>query len=57
MKTKRIDQYLCIDTDQIIIDEMKDIIDNGCGSKMKEDKDAWERYQEAAKVILGFYTV
>ena len=57
MKTTRIDQYICIDTDQIIIDEMKDIIDNGCGSSMKEDIDDWERLQAAAKVILEFYTV
>ena len=57
MKTTRIDQYICIDSDQIIIDEMKDIIDNGCGSSMKEDLDEWERLQAAAKVVLEFYTI
>ena len=57
MKTKRIDQYICIDMDQIIVDELKDIIDNGCGSSMKEDLDEWERLQAAAKVVLEFYTI
>jgi len=57
MKTKRIDQYICIDLDQLIIDEMKDVIDNDSGSRLKEDRKEWKRLQKAAKVILEFYTV
>jgi len=57
MKTKRIDQYICIDLDQLIIDEMKDVIDNDSGSHLKEDRKEWKRLQKAAKVILEFYTV
>ena len=57
MKTKRIDQYICIDSDQLIIDEMKDVIDNDSGSRLKEDRKEWKRLQKAAKVILEFYTV
>jgi len=57
MKTKRIDQYICIDSDQLIIDEMKDVIDNDSGSHLKEDRKEWKRLQKAAKVILEFYTV
>jgi len=57
VKTTRIDQYICIDADQLIIDEMREIVDNGCGSHLKEDKKEWKRLQKAAKVILEFYTV
>ena len=57
MKTTRIDQYICIDSDQIIIDEMEEILSGDCGSDMKEDIDGWERLQAAAKVVLEFYKV
>ena len=57
MKTTRIDQYICIDSDQIIIDEMEEILAGDCGSNMKEDIVDWERLQDAAKVVLEFYTV
>ena len=57
MKTKRIDQYICIDSDQIIIDEMNDIIDQDGPYSFKEDEEYWEKMKEAAKVILDCYTV
>lgn len=57
MKTTRIDQYICLDSDQIIVDEMREIVDSDSGSHLKEDKKEWKRLQKAAKVILEFYTV
>ena len=58
MKTTQIDQYICIDKDRIIIDEMEEILScSDCGSNMKEDIVDWERLQDAAKVVLEFYTV
>ena len=58
MKTKRIDQYICIDTDQIVIDEMKDILKTDCSKFMLEDDKAdWKELQAAAKVIKRFYTI
>ena len=57
MKTERIDQYLCLDLDKIIADEMNYILENDCGSAMDEDVQYWEKLQEAAKVILDAYTV
>ena len=53
----RIDQYLCIDTDQIIVDEMQDIINNDCGSTYQEDLDAWVELQQAAEIVLKYYKV
>jgi len=53
--TTRIDQYVCIDADRLIIDEMEEIVDNDCGSHLEEDIADWKRLQEAAKVILEFY--
>ena len=57
MKTTRIDEYICIDVDQIVIDEMRDIIDTECGSSFQEDIDDTARAQEAAKIILAYYSV
>ena len=57
MKTTRIDEYICIDVDQIVVDEMKDIIDKDNGSHLEEDVKEWKRLQRAAKVVLEFYTV
>ena len=56
MKTKRIDQYICIDADQIIVDEMTELIESNCGSVLEEDQTYWKELQEAAKVILKNYT-
>ena len=55
MKAKRIDDYICINIDQVICDEMEIIVNTDCGSSMQEDRDAWDRLQEAAKVILENY--
>jgi len=57
MKTTRIDEYICIDVDRIIVDEMREIVDNDCGSHLQEDKDNWQRLQDAAQVIINNYTV
>lgn len=57
MRTTRIDQYICIDADKLIVDEMQDIVDNDCGSTFQEDIDDWKELQDAAKVILKNYTV
>lgn len=57
MKTTRIDQYICIDTNKVVIDEMHNIIDNDCDYPNKEDKKYWKNLQKAAKVVLEFYTV
>ena len=57
MKTKRIDQYLCIDMDQVIVDEMTDIIEGDYGHLQKVDREYWDKMIEAAKVILDAYTV
>jgi len=58
MKTKCIDQYICIDKDQIVIDEMNEIIDTDTNSfNLKEDIKQWKQLQKAAKVVLGFYKI
>ena len=58
MKTTRIDQYICLDIDQIIIDEMNEILSQDLDRlHMQEDKDFWTEAQAAAKVILGCYEV
>ena len=57
MKTKRVDQYICIDTDQIIIDEMKEIIESDYEILGTVDRAYWDKMKEAAKVILDAYTV
>ena len=57
MKTKRIDQYICIDTDQIIIDELKYIIEDDTTQLQKADKKYWKRMAAAAEVLLEAYIV
>jgi len=53
----RIDQYLCIDTDRIMVDELEEIIGGDCGSSYQEDLDAWAELQQAAQIVLNYYTV
>ena len=53
----RIDQYLCIDTDRIMVDELEEIIGGDCGSSYQEDLDAWAELQQAAEIVLKYYTV
>ena len=55
MKTTRIDQYICINVDELIVEEMQEIIDNDCRNLLKEDKEYWARLKEAAKVVLDTY--
>jgi hypothetical protein len=57
MMTTRIDQYICLDVDKIIVDEMQEIVDGDCGSVMQEDLHDWIELQQAAQVILKYYTV
>jgi hypothetical protein len=58
IETKRIDQYICIDTDQIVVDEMNNILDEDIESfHLEEDKKMWSELQAAAKEILRFYKV
>ena len=57
MKTTRIDQYICIDVDELIVEEMREIIDQKCGRMLKEDKEYWARLKEAAEVILDTYGI
>ena len=58
MKTKRIDEYICLDVEQIVVDEMKEILSQKIGDfYMEEDREYWTELQNAAKVILRNYTV
>jgi len=58
MKTKRIDEYICIDVDKIIVDEMKEIRDGDYSHLfLDEDIEFWAGIVEAAKVILTAYEV
>jgi hypothetical protein len=54
-KLTRIDQYVCIDTDKIIADEMRGIIESDCYGLCQEDLDNWAELQQAAKIILWNY--
>ena len=54
---KRIDQYLCIDFDKLIIDEMNEIIDNDSSYILKEDREYWKELKESAMVVRRHYTV
>jgi len=53
----RIDQYICIDIDAIIIDEMKEIINSDCVGSHPEDVRNWVELQLAARIVLKNYTV
>jgi hypothetical protein len=55
--TKRIDNYICIDTDQLIIDEMQEIVDTDTSRLCDDDTKSWLTLKEAAKIILGNYLV
>lgn len=58
MESVRIDQYICLDVDQIIVDEMKDILT--CKMRrtdQQEDRDNLAKLKRAARVVLGNYTV
>ena len=53
----RIDQYLCIDIEKIMVDELEEIIGGDCGSTYQEDLDAWAELQQAAEIVLKYYKV
>jgi len=53
----RIDQYLCLDVEKIMKDELEEIIGRDCGSTFQEDLDAWAELQQAAEIVLKYYTV
>ena len=55
VKMKRIDQYLCIDIEEIIVDEMKGIIQTKNTSRHPEDIESSAKLQAAAKVVLSNY--
>ena len=56
MKTTRIDQYICIDSDQLMIDGLKEIIEYSKQEwKLEEDRLMWEELGKAAPVILKYY--
>jgi len=58
MKTTRIDQYICIDTDQVMVDEMTEIIEMEIDKQAHAvDKADWKELQAAARVILKNYSV
>ena len=59
MKTKRIDQYICIDVDKIIIDEMNELMDDSHLENIlfPEDKKYWEEVAAAAKIVKSAYEV
>ena len=57
VKTKRIDEYICLDVDQIIVDEMNYIIDGDYGKLCKVDREYWDKVIAAAKIIRSAYSV
>lgn len=57
MRTTRIDQYICLDVDRIIVDEMEEILSHDSGSNNPEDIADWKTLQMAAQVILENYKI
>ena len=58
MKTKRIDDYICINIDQIITDELEEILNADIDDFWhEEDKKNWKKLQAAARVVLKYYRV
>ena len=57
MRAKRIDEYICLNVDQIMLDELTDIIEMSLDDHDKEDKAFWGPIQKAAKVLMAAYQV
>ena len=57
IEIKRIDQYLCIDIEKVIVDEMRYIIETENTSDHPEDIRDWSELQAAAHVIVRNYAV
>lgn len=58
MKTVRMDEYICLNVDQIVIDEMKNI--QTCKLRktdFPEDRANMAKLKWAARIILDNYTV
>ena len=56
MKTTRIDNYLCLDVERIVVDEMKVILETKSSMfAHEEDRVMWDELTAAAKVILENY--
>jgi len=53
----RVDQYICIDIEAIIIDEMEEIVNSDCVGGHPEDVRNWRELQQAARIVLKNYTV
>ena len=57
INTTRIDNYICIDVDELFVSELKWIIDNSTEDMIKADREYWERMSGAAEVLLEAYIV
>lgn len=58
MKIKRIDEYICINIEKIIEDELRDILSNDIDKlSLEEDKKYYKKLQDAVKIVLKYYTV
>ena len=59
MKTTRLDQYICIDVDKVVIDEMNYLMEDSHldNAIFPEDKKYWDEVRKAARVILTAYEV
>ena len=58
MRTTRIDEYICLDVDQIVVDEMKSIL--SCRMRktdFQSDRDNMAKLKRAARVMLDNYTI
>ena len=58
MRTVRIDEYICLDVDQIIVDEMKSILNCKMHhTDFQSDRDNMAKLKRAARVMLSNYTI
>jgi len=58
VKIKRIDEYICINIEKIIEDELRDILSNDIDKlSLEEDKKYYKKLQDAVKIVLKYYTV
>ena len=58
MKAVRIDEYICLDVDKIVVDEMKMIL--SCKLRKtdyQEDRDSMAKLKRAARVVLRHYSI
>jgi hypothetical protein len=58
MRTVRIDEYICLDVDQIVIDEMESVLQ--CTMRHNDaqsDRDNMAKLKRAARVIRDNYSV